>query len=124
MRDFQHKRGWRNIVRSKPFLVLLGAVVALSAWSVKGFMVKMRLAEEKRQVAEIQLRELEDRKAQLSKDIANLETESGVEENIREKFGLAKDGEGLVIVVDDKEVEVVVEEADSWFEALWKKIFK
>ena len=42
MRNFQEKKGWRNVMQSKPALMLLGIVVLAFAWSVVGLVGKMR----------------------------------------------------------------------------------
>ncbi len=87
-------------------------------------MEKMLTTRENRKITEMELSELKEKKAQLSTDIAKLQTESGVEENIRDKFGLAKEGEGLIVVVEDKNKAEAEEEKPGWFESLWNKLFK
>lgn len=124
MRNFQQKKGWRDVIESWPVIIFLGVILLGFAWGVLGFMGKMSATSENRQVATAKLAELESKKERLNTELAKLETEGGVEENIREKFGLAKEGEGLIVVVEDKnKVEVVVEEK-GWFASLWDKWFK
>ncbi len=123
MRNFQQKRGWRNIIESWPVIILLCLFLAVFIWGVVGFMGKMSATRENRRVAENKLAELQSERTRLSTEIANLKTERGVEENIREKFGLGKEGEDLIVVVDDqtKPVEVPVEQ--GWFASFWDKLF-
>jgi len=102
MKRFQQKRGFRNIVQSKPVLAFLGILLLFFAWSILGLTRKMELTRENRKMAEKNVAGLLEEKERLSTDIAKLETEQGVEESIREKFGLSKEGEGLIIVVEDK----------------------
>ena len=99
MKSFQKKRGWRNIMQSKPVLVFLGILVFI-------FIENRKIAEEK-------VLELQKEKDKLSTGISKLKTDSGVEESIREKFGLAKDGEGVIIVVEDKNSAKVPAEANT-----------
>ncbi len=124
MRNFQQKRGWRNIIESWPVIILLCLFLAVFTWGVVGFMGKMSATRENRRVAENKLAELQSERTRLSTEIANLKTERGVEENIREKFGLGKEGEDLIVVVDDqtKPVESPVEQ--GWFASFWDKLFK
>lgn len=124
MRNFQQKRGWRNIIESWPVIILLCLVLLVFGFGVVGFMGKMSATRENREIAENKLAELQSEKARLTLDIANLKTDRGVEENIREKFGLGKEGEDLIVVVDDqtKPVEVPVEQ--GWFASMWDKLFK
>lgn len=124
MRNFQQKKGWRDVIESWPVIIFLGVILLGFAWGVLGFMGKMSATSENRKVATAKLAELENKKERLNTELAKLETEGGVEENIREKFGLAKEGEGLIVVVEDKnKVEIVVEEK-GWFASLWDKWFK
>lgn len=124
MRNFQQKRGWRNIIESWPVIILLCLVLLVFGFGVVGFMGKMAATRENREIAENKLAELQSEKARLTLDIANLKTDRGVEENIREKFGFGKEGEDLIVVVDDqtKVEEPVVEK--GWFASLWDKLFK
>jgi cell division protein FtsB len=124
MRNFQQKRGWRNIVESWPVMILLGLILLVFAWGVVGFMGKLSATRENRQMAENKLAELQNERNRLAADIASLKTDRGVEENIREKFGFGKEGEELIVVVDDqtKPAEPVVEK--GWFASLWDKLFK
>ena len=102
MKSFQQKRGFRNIIHSRPILALLGILVLIFAWSMIGFMNKMQMTIENRKIAEDKVAQLEEKKEKLSYDITRLKTDQGVEESIREKFGLAKEGEGLIIIIEYK----------------------
>jgi len=101
MRSFQRKRNWRSVIQSKPVLTILIILLFFFAWGVMGFMGKMQLTVENRKIAEEKLKDLEEKKEKLSSDIDKLNTENGVEESIRLKFGLAKEGEGVIVVVPD-----------------------
>jgi hypothetical protein len=58
-------------------------------------------------------------------DIASLKTDKGVEENIREKFGLVKDGEQMIVVVEDpKLADSKDAKNDGGFFSFLKNIFK
>ena len=54
-----------------------------------------------RQRVENKVAELEKEKEKLNSDIAQLKTEEGTEASIREKFGLAKEGEEMIVIVED-----------------------
>ena len=102
MRNFQEKRRLNQIMHSKPVLIILGIMVLIFAYSVFGLVGKMRETINNKKIAEEKIQELQKEKEQLTANINQLKTNQGMEENIREKFGLAKDGEGMVVVVDDK----------------------
>jgi len=112
MKNFQLSRGSRNIMHSRPVLVLLFILVLVFAWSVFGFMGKMGTAKENKKIAENKVAQLEKEREKLSSDIAKLETEEGIEESIREKFGLVKEGENMIVITEDKS-DSVAEKASS-----------
>ena len=124
MKNFQRKRGFRNIIHSWPVLAFLGILVLIFAWSVLGFIGKMEITRENRKIAENKVAELEKEKEKLSSDIAKLKTESGVEESIREKFGLAREGEGMIVVVEDKNLPKAEDDEQGCFFSFLKKWFK
>lgn len=124
MRNFQQKRGIRNIVHSRPVLFLLGILVLFFAWGVVGFFGKMAVTKQNKKIAENKIIQLEKEKEKLSSDIAKLKTESGVEESVREKFGLAKEGENLIIVVEDKNLPSAENPPSKGFFFWLKNLFK
>ncbi len=95
---------WRNdpvrlFGRRLLLLALLGLIIAASfgAWNAYK---KKEESQALRQEAELQLRDLSKRQSQLDADIANLETDRGKEQVLREQYALAARGEGLIIIVD------------------------
>ena len=100
MREFQHKRSWQKWVYSKPALLILLILLVLSAkgtWSILG-KEKESAANLKR--AKAQLAELNSTNSALSQELAGLETTEGVENEIRSKYDVAKNGEQVLVVVD------------------------
>ncbi len=103
MKHFQEQNKFNRIMHSKLGLLLLGVVVLFFAWNVLKFVVKMQDTARNKHIAEDKITQLQKEKERLTKDIDNLNTQNGVEETIRDKFGLAKDGEGLIVVVDNQD---------------------
>ena len=104
MRNFQKKKGWGHIIESWPVLIFLGVVLLFFAFGVWGLLGKMEVTRENKKLAEDKLAGLQKDKEKLSYDIKQLNTVEGKEASIREKFGFAKEGEGLIMVVDEKKV--------------------
>ena len=71
--------------------------------------------------AQMQLEDLVERQTKLNSGIADLETDRGREEVLREQYALAAKGEGLIIIVDTPPL-VPTEETSSLLEWL-KKTF-
>ena len=120
MRNFQQKTKWRSVVESWPVLILLSILLLLFAWGVVGLFRRMQVTIENKKIAENKLKELEKKKDIFTNDVAKLSTDNGVEESIREKFPVVKEGEGLIIVVDDKnKPEEAPQEEKSFFSFLY-----
>ena len=112
-------------MQSKPILIFLGVVVLVFAWSVFGLVSRMQETMRNKKVVQDKIENLQKEKEKLISDINKLETDKGMEENIREKFGLAKDGEGMVVVVDDKNTpQNDAENKTNGFLSFFKNWFK
>ncbi len=123
VRNFQQKKGFKDILQSKPVLIFLGLLVLFFAWGVIGFMRKMVVTRENRIIAENKVVELQKQKDKLTSDIAKLKTPGGVEDSIRDKFGLVKPGEGEVVVVEDKNQLPAKPDSGGGFWGFLKKLF-
>ena len=124
MRNSTYKRGWRNIVESKPVLTVLALLLCFFVWVIFGVFSRMEETVKNRQISENKVNELQKQKAELSEDITKLESENGQEEIIREKYGLAKNGEGLIVVVDDKPTTAEASTTSGGFWGFLKKWFR
>lgn len=125
MRNFQEKKTARNIIQTWPFLLLFSGILIFFAWGVIRFLVKLEETSNNRDIAELKVSELNKNKTKLVSDIESLQTDKGLEENIRQKFGLAKEGEGLIVVVDDKsKIDANAVEKKNWFMSLFTGWFK
>jgi len=111
-------------MQSRPVLIFLGILLLFFTWGVIGFMGKMQATRENRKIAENKVAELRKEKEKLSLDIDNLKTEEGKERIFRENFGLAKEGEGLIVVVEDKNAEENQEDESGGFFSFFKNLFK
>lgn len=105
MRNFQqkgHKTSFRRILESWPFLFLFVIVLVFFTSGVFSFLIKMNETIKNKKIAEDKVYALEQRKDKLITDINNLNTDKGKEKVFRENFGLGKEGEGMIVVVEDK----------------------
>ena len=102
MNDFQRKRKIRKILYSRGVLFclfLLLLLVSKATWSLYD---KERESRKNLDRVEADLLALSLREEQLKKDIARLRTPEGIESEIREQFQVAKPGESMVVLVEDK----------------------
>jgi len=103
MDNFNTQKSYRGILKSKIFLIfILALLVVVSRATFKAY-ERDRYSRTNLEILERQKEELLSREDQLSSKINDLETGSGQEKIIREKFGVAKDGEGVVVLYEPEE---------------------
>ena len=102
MRSFQKHGKLQYLMQTKTFLVFFGLVILFFIYSMFGFLGKMQETKRNRQNIEDKIVELEKSKQKFNADISNLKTDKGIEENIRDKFGLVKEGENMILIIEDK----------------------
>jgi len=120
MLRFHQKKTFRRVLYSKGAVVVLGIALLFGFRATWGVYQKEREARANVVDAREELTELQDRERFLREEIARLSTERGVEEEIRKKFPVAKEGEEVAIIVDAPlaEVEEIVEENPSFFKRI------
>lgn len=111
-------------MQSKPILVLLGVITLIFAWNVLGFWNKMEETRNNQKMVEEKVAELEQQKEKLSSDINSLNTDEGKEKVFRENYGLAKDGEDMIVVEEDKTTPAAPASASSGFWSFLKNLLK
>jgi cell division protein FtsB len=128
MREFKRRRGQQEeLIR---FVVKCGGVVCLfvvtlflmrAAW---GMYTKMAAASQDQEQAEAQLAALEAQQQGVNNTLGVLSSSRGVETQIRERFGVAKPGEGEIdIVRDQKTVATTTPAKESWFQHMFRALF-
>ena len=103
MFDFHEKRKIRGLLYSKVVIVFILLITALLSRSVYERYVVEREMAERRAEQESELVELKARAAALESEVDHLYNSRGIEEELRSRFDVAKDGEQVVIIVDDSE---------------------
>ncbi len=102
MAQFQNDKIWKRLLYSKLTIVVLGVLTLFFAYNVTGIIAKSRETNKNLDIALREVDSLKSQQAQLQSGIDQLSTPQGVEDTIREKYRVVKDGEGLVVIVDDK----------------------
>lgn len=110
------KHALSRIIFGKVSLVVLLIVFALFAKGTWSVYQKSSYAKENRDRAEQELEQLNEREEALSIELTRLETPRGLEEEIRHKFDVGKEGEQLLVLVDAPEPVVLpkITEANIW----------
>lgn len=101
MLPFQERKKFRKILYSKTALLVLFVIVIFmtrGAWKIHN---KAVIAQEERDETARSLADLQGRTKDLEASIVKLKSGQGVEEEVRQKFTVAKQGEEVVVVVDE-----------------------
>jgi cell division protein FtsB len=98
---FQGRRTLRYVFNSPITLVVLIIAVALLSRSVFDIYKRNQMATINRVDTDKKLSELEAKKDRLATEIEKLKTNRGVEEELRNKFQITKDGERVLVIVDE-----------------------
>ena len=101
MLDFRKKNKIKKVVYSPFFLIFLFLAFSLLAKGVWNVYVKERLSVENLQKAKTEYGKMIARKDNLISSIEYLNTEDGVESEIRSKFRAVKDGEKVMVIIDN-----------------------
>jgi len=116
--NFDDKKRLRRFVASPLVLAGIGVFIVIAGWNTWDMYQKWRLSEDALEKTRTSYENLEKREAFLDSKIDNLSTESGVEAEVRERFGVAKPGEGVIVVLTEEEEQQFIEEEEGW----WAKV--
>ncbi len=101
MLKFYEKRSWRVVFRSWWFVAVLGLVCLLLALVVYDRYTIEREMAARRAEAEAQVQALKERQASIEDKVRYLESERGMEAEMRRNFDVAQPGEQVVIILDE-----------------------
>jgi len=124
MREFQERRRIKKFLHSRYAIAVLLIILVVMSRAVWGVYQKHQKSEEIVARAQSDLKVLKEREAMLGASIKALETEEGKEREIRDRFGVVREGERLIVLVDDsvKAKQEVVSDPKSWWERFLEKI--
>lgn len=105
MFEFRQRKRWKKIANSKIVFAVLVVMVFLFGRASLNVYGKYQEAGKNLSRSSGELAELQERRDTLTANVARLKTPEGVEEKIREKFQVAKEGENLIVIVDSEEGE-------------------
>jgi len=103
MLEFQEKRKIKRFFYSRVVLVCLLILVLLLLKMVWSVYEKQALTKDNLAKTATSFERLQEREKMLSSSIDKLKTDNGIEQEIREKYGLVKPGEEVIVVVDGED---------------------
>jgi cell division protein FtsB len=127
MREFKKRRTTgaailRISAGAAGVLLLAGVatVASRAAWDMYG---KFAEAAAARASTETQLQELQDRHQKIEADVQALSSERGLEAQVRERYGVAKPGEGQITIVRLASSTEVLRQEPGLLDKLWHLLF-
>lgn len=120
MAQNQSKNSLNKIIYSKPMVVVLFVFLALLSYSVFSLYKKRNEALVKAKSAQVELDRVKEKQDQIDSSLEKLSTPEGMEDAIRNKFQVVKDGEGLIVVTDPNAKGV--EEQEEVKQTFWERI--
>ncbi|MBX4198610.1 septum formation initiator family protein [Candidatus Parcubacteria bacterium] len=124
MREFQEKKRFKRILYSKGTIFVLVIAIVFFSRATWGVYKKEQESAANALQAENSLKRLEDRQKVLNDELTKLQTEEGVEEEIRSKYGVSKPGERVLIIVDDQKATTSLEVPKKGLWQKFKGLFK
>jgi len=122
MLEFQEKRRIRSIIYSKWVSALLIVFLIIVGSATLNVYDKQKEVKKAKIKSAEEFNRLQNRATELEASIVNLETERGLEEEIRERFGVVSEGEKVIIVVDQK-IEDNSGQQNNSQNGFWGKLF-
>ncbi len=118
MLTFDDKKKFRHALYSKISIFFLCIVVFFVGRATYRVYQKEKESEANLVVVESQFNELNNRDKALQSDITRLGSPRGIEQEIRDKFRVAKPGEEMALIVDSEATatDVVPVPSQSWWE--------
>lgn len=92
-------------LKTKIGLTLLMLVAVFLLIGLFGFLDKLTTSNKNKQAEQAKLEFYESEKAKIESRLAEVSSEEGIDKTVRENYNLAKEGEGLVIILEEEDTE-------------------
>lgn len=100
MKQGQYKTRLQMIIYSRPFLVVFFLLIIIFLVKVFELYQKDRIVTKEKNTVMNEAQALQAKAESLRTDIESLSTERGIEQAIRDKFRVVKEGESIVVIPD------------------------
>lgn len=101
----------RNDQKDTPFLktkfglFLSLLVTAVLIFGIVGFVKKLNVANKNKKQEEAKLNFYQSEREKIEARLVDVNSEDGIDQSVRQNFNLAKEGEGLVVIVEEPVTE-------------------
>jgi cell division protein FtsB len=123
MRELQQKQKLKSRLYSIPALLVLALFTIFVAKGMVGVIQKEQESAADVQMLKTKLTTLSTEQSSMKDDIASLNTQAGVDEEIKEKFNVSEPGEHVAILVDPTTTGTSsATSTDAWYKRVWDDI--
>lgn len=125
MIDLNKKKKKRSFIYSPLAVIVLLLILGFFISSIWDFYSKATESANRREITDNEYQELQDRKISLETELERLNSQVGQEEELRTRFSRSKEGERLVVIVDEVE-DVISATSSDQTAGLWgffKRLF-
>ena len=122
MIGFQEKKKIRSVIYSKLFLLVLLLILIWLIFSIFVIYKKYRVSREGADRTAAEVYDLKNRETDLQTKIDNLEKATGVENEIRNKYLMSKEGEKVIVLVEDQEATATATSGEMDTKSWWQKL--
>ncbi len=119
MKEFGKRQFLRRKAYSWPVLVILLIFTILSVKGSFGLMAKKSGSIEEVEILNQKKVELEEREIFLIKELESLNTEAGLEREIKSKFNVARAGEQVALITETKIEPTTTPQKLPWWKKWW-----
>lgn len=123
MFDFHQKRRMRTVFASRVtqgILLLVAFFVLLSAYN--RYLIAREMAD-RREAVESEIAALEARRESMEAEVKYLSNERGIEAEMRRQFDIARDGEQVVIILEDETAATAPTQTATTTKRAWYKFW-
>jgi len=123
MRELRQKQLIKHRLYSLPSLFIFGVITIFLIHGAYGVMKKGIESRSKINILNDKKINLLQRQDELKNSIQTIQTEEGIDKEIKEKFSVSKEGEKVVVIVDPKPIATSTEAKSApWYKRLWEGI--
>lgn len=123
MRELENRQKFKRRLYSLPALMALLAITVLLVKGAYSIMLTERESSREAKLLALDVATLAEREKVLEEAIQKLETEEGIEEEIKSKYNVAREGERVAVIVDrPSNIATTTQEEKSWFKRMWTAI--
>lgn len=122
--EYYDRQKTRQFLYSKMTIIVIVFFVIMLIPGVYGIYKKVGESSKDRITAERELADLVKREGMLEEKVNRGNTDRGLEEQIREKFNVAKEGESVIVLVEKPVVASTTQNEANVFKAVWQRLKK